>query len=648
MSALFRYLSVILFVTVLSACGGGSSSTSSLTPSSTSSPASSSTPSALTGLFVDAPVKGVSYSATPSGLSGTTDSAGTFHYQAGDAVSFSIPAGGGQSIPLGSIAPSAPSGGGSTVLSVLELPAGTQAATVLQTLNTATGQSSAVASGSAAPTLMDVSDLQLDPADITNLTAYINSKGSDLGSATSVVSMLQAAQSNATTAPNNTAPTFTVASTSLDTLVTNAAGFAAPASAVSGIGSLVDQLAASGQMPCSSSTCVSQLDQIKSLVASLSGSTASLSPPLFLYSAGTEKDPSTGGVLTGHEITYYSSFTKGATIASVGDCCDGVSTDYVYNVAGNTIRSLWDTDAVGCTPVTTTCSSDVVSLYSDPNGSGYAISGVSTDSTSGTPVVADIYGAGIPLESSLTLASLEGQAFTIDSVPTGVCGTGGLYTISVGASGAYQVFCDSSLIASGTARDGKDMTPAMPGMVLFTNSGGTGAGAMALVTGSIGAGSGTVALVSLNQRGNVDAFNGMYPFTTAAIPDKFSMAYLSGKTLYQVWFGDGQNPDGSLKPNVPVVLKLAFGTDGTGTRTALENYTDASGTYGVDSSGLLYFGGDTTSGNVIVCGSTSQYIKTHYLQNGAQNGVDLFFFNQADAMAFAATLTPTHDIPPCS
>jgi hypothetical protein len=65
----------------------------------------------------------------------------------------------------------------------------------------------------------------------------------------------------------------------------------------------------------------------------------------------------------------------------------------------------------------------------------------------------------------------------------------------------------------------------------------------------------------------------------------------------------------------------------------------------VDSSGGLYFQGDSSGVDKVVCGSTSQYIKMHYYNNGVFDNVDLFFFNQNEAMAYASTLTQT--IPKC-
>ena len=44
----------------------------------------------LSGVFVDSPVQGLGYSATPSGLSGVTDANGRFNYNAGDTMTFTL------------------------------------------------------------------------------------------------------------------------------------------------------------------------------------------------------------------------------------------------------------------------------------------------------------------------------------------------------------------------------------------------------------------------------------------------------------------------------------------------------------------------------------------------------------------------------
>ena len=121
-------------------------------------------------------------------------------------------------------------------------------------------------------------------------------------------------------------------------------------------------------------------------------------------------------------------------------------------------------------------------------------------------------------------------------------------------------------------------------------------------------------------------------------PERFSVAYLQGKTFFEVYFGTGDDANANLISNVPVVSKIVFGSDGTAIITGLLNSPSDSGTYSVDTSGALLFEGTEDGVNVITCGGTRQYIKTESVENGDFDAVDLFFFSESDAFAFAATL----------
>jgi hypothetical protein len=141
----------LVYLFLLTSCGNGGGGGSVATSIDTSP--------TLTGFFIDAPTKGLTYRATPSATSGTTDSEGKFNYKAGDSVSFSIPTNSG-AISLGSTIVSTPSGS-NAVVSVLSLPNGTQAAQVLQTLNKGTVSN------------IDVSDIILSAAEVAKLNSYI-------------------------------------------------------------------------------------------------------------------------------------------------------------------------------------------------------------------------------------------------------------------------------------------------------------------------------------------------------------------------------------------------------------------------------------------------------------------------------------------
>ena len=121
-------------------------------------------------------------------------------------------------------------------------------------------------------------------------------------------------------------------------------------------------------------------------------------------------------------------------------------------------------------------------------------------------------------------------------------------------------------------------------------------------------------------------------------PERFSVAYLQGKTFFEVYFGTGDDANGNLISNVPVVGKLVFGSDGTVILTGLLNSSSDSGTYSVDTSGALLFEATEDGINVITCGGTQQYIKTESVEDGVFDVVDLYFFSESDAFAFASTL----------
>jgi hypothetical protein len=148
---IINYLKIISMVVILFGCGGGGSS----------SPVASG-PTTYSGQFIDAPTKGLLYSASPSGLTGTTDASGTFKFQAGDVVSFEIPTSGG-SIPIGVHSPATPSSSTETsILHVSTMDNGTQVAQTLQSLG-GTGS------------VIDVSNVKLTADEKTQFATYISS-----------------------------------------------------------------------------------------------------------------------------------------------------------------------------------------------------------------------------------------------------------------------------------------------------------------------------------------------------------------------------------------------------------------------------------------------------------------------------------------
>lgn len=89
--AWFKYLLLIAFSVILSACGGGSSSSGGAANNNNNGQNNT-----QTGFFIDAPVVGITYQASPSGIKDITGAGGSFLFEAGDTITFSV---GGISLP---------------------------------------------------------------------------------------------------------------------------------------------------------------------------------------------------------------------------------------------------------------------------------------------------------------------------------------------------------------------------------------------------------------------------------------------------------------------------------------------------------------------------------------------------------------------
>jgi len=147
------YSLLIALASITVGCGGGGGSSSSASSSN------------YTGQFYDAPTKGLTYTDSPSGITGTTDSSGTFSFKAGDTVTFSVPTGSSTSISVGSITPATPSSTSTpAIVSVLSLPNATAVAQTLQTLG-GTGN------------VIDVSSVSLTSTQAQSINNYVSTGG---------------------------------------------------------------------------------------------------------------------------------------------------------------------------------------------------------------------------------------------------------------------------------------------------------------------------------------------------------------------------------------------------------------------------------------------------------------------------------------
>ena len=146
-TSLAKFALSVSFLGVLASCGGGGGGSSTTTYS---------------GQFIDAPTKGLTYTASPSGLTGTTDANGTFQFQAGDVVSFAIPTSSG-AISIGVHSPPTPAS--STEIAILHVSTMDNANQVAQTLQSLGGTGSVI----------DVSNVTLTSTEKTQINDYIAS-----------------------------------------------------------------------------------------------------------------------------------------------------------------------------------------------------------------------------------------------------------------------------------------------------------------------------------------------------------------------------------------------------------------------------------------------------------------------------------------
>jgi hypothetical protein len=141
----------VSFVVTLAACGGGGGGGGGASSSTTYS-----------GQFIDAPTKGLTYTSSPSGLTGTTDANGTFRFQAGDVVSFVVPTSSG-AISIGVYSPPTPAS--STDSAIVHVSTMDNATQVAQTLQALGGTSSVI----------DVSNVNLTSTEKNQINDYIAS-----------------------------------------------------------------------------------------------------------------------------------------------------------------------------------------------------------------------------------------------------------------------------------------------------------------------------------------------------------------------------------------------------------------------------------------------------------------------------------------
>ncbi|GGA67231.1 hypothetical protein GCM10011369_06100 [Neiella marina] len=120
------------------------------------------------------------------------------------------------------------------------------------------------------------------------------------------------------------------------------------------------------------------------------------------------------------------------------------------------------------------------------------------------------------------------------------------------------------------------------------------------------------------------------------LPSQFSYEWLGGRTLYIVWFDDDLGG---------VAEELTVSDDGSEffVTGLINSDSDFTLEISITEEGLLEVHDNEFF--KIVCGSTENYLKTHYIDNGEYGGTDLWFFDRDAALDFSVALT--EDISPC-
>jgi hypothetical protein len=123
---------------------------------------------------------------------------------------------------------------------------------------------------------------------------------------------------------------------------------------------------------------------------------------------------------------------------------------------------------------------------------------------------------------------------------------------------------------------------------------------------------------------------------------------LAGKTLYNVWYGYGEDQNGNtIEEDDGRVMEMVFNADGTLTYQGVKNSEGSgSGYWGVVNN-KIYMGESypvsTSSYFLYLSGSTGDCIKTYYVneEDSDENNIDLFMTSRSTAESLADSLTKT-------
>lgn len=157
-----KYGFTLTAAVLLAACGGGDN-----TPTNTNTNTPPTNTNLRSGILTDAPVGGVSYSTTPSGRTGTTDANGTYQFNDGDSVTFTLGTLTLGTVPAtGIVTPTELAGGNDSKLLNLLV--------ILQSLDLDGNPTNGITIPPAAASALTAIDLAVAPASPSNNTALQN------------------------------------------------------------------------------------------------------------------------------------------------------------------------------------------------------------------------------------------------------------------------------------------------------------------------------------------------------------------------------------------------------------------------------------------------------------------------------------------
>lgn len=127
-------------------------------------------------------------------------------------------------------------------------------------------------------------------------------------------------------------------------------------------------------------------------------------------------------------------------------------------------------------------------------------------------------------------------------------------------------------------------------------------------------------------------------------PMMFTQPWLEGRTLYLVYYGEGDLGD-SEPQDVPVMAQMTFYADYIEYQGLVNDINVGTVDYSVVDGKIRFEDGDSSDFSEMACGVHQDYIATHNTSGDTINGVELFFFERSKAEEYIRTLDS--ELEPC-